>query len=608
MSVLRLQSEQYSPSGNMAADGFKKLLGTPTLDLLRVLVREAIQNSCDAAKYHAPQVRFRLRELTAVQAEFLDTCVFAEIPESGHSKEQFEAFKSREKRWVLEICDFGTTGLTGPVRADRIPEDCDDTDFVDFARNIGSRRNTHEGGGTYGYGKSSLYLASACSSILIDSCTVYQGENVRRILGCHLGEAFESADGSGYLKRYTGRHWWGVVADDGVADPVEGEAAVSIADRLGICPRSSNDIGTTIAILDPCFLQGEEPESADVIIRLIYESVLWFFWPRMMRTTEAPKKLIVKVELNGQTYSLIAPEDYPPLDLYCAAMNKLRNGGDAVPVWSQRPKQLLGRYATSLGMSAKRIKTVPRDKSIIPKYAHHIALMRPVELVVKYLPGEPMTDDRFEWAGVFICDHSVEAAFAAAEPPAHDDWVADNLPKGHNRTFVNVALRELNKLAFSGGRQAGISSSAEEGPSMAKVSGLLGQFLGKVADGGATASIKRTTPAKKKARKISVTHPEPAGLELVDGKRVALFRLNVINGDELMKLEFTPSIAMDGGAKAYLLEGVKSPEVQGWEIENGNTRESGSIAVIEQGLSVTLLVKVLLYGSYGVGLDVAVEV
>jgi hypothetical protein len=33
---------------------------------------------------------------------------------------------------------------------------------------------------------------------------------------------------------------------------------------------------------------------------------------------------------------------------------------------------------------------------------HHIALMRPVELVVKYLEGNPLPDARLEWAGVFI--------------------------------------------------------------------------------------------------------------------------------------------------------------------------------------------------------------
>ena len=45
---LRLHAETFPPSGGMAADGMKRLLGNPTLSVLQTVVREAVQNSWDA--------------------------------------------------------------------------------------------------------------------------------------------------------------------------------------------------------------------------------------------------------------------------------------------------------------------------------------------------------------------------------------------------------------------------------------------------------------------------------------------------------------------------------------------------------------------------------
>ena len=75
--------------------------------------------------------------------------------------------------------------------------------------------------------------------------------------------------------------------------------------------------------------------------------------------------------------------------------------------------------------------------------------MRPVELIVKYLEGHPLPDERLEWAGVFVAsgEDEVERAFAESEPPAHDDWKPNNLPKGRTKTYVNVALTRLKEAA-----------------------------------------------------------------------------------------------------------------------------------------------------------------
>ena len=45
---LNLHAECFAAAGGMAADGMKKLLGTPTLSLLETVVRETVQNTWDA--------------------------------------------------------------------------------------------------------------------------------------------------------------------------------------------------------------------------------------------------------------------------------------------------------------------------------------------------------------------------------------------------------------------------------------------------------------------------------------------------------------------------------------------------------------------------------
>lgn len=57
MKALELQSERYSASGNVASAGVLNQLGRPTLDPLMVLVREAVQNSWDAAAADGGGVR-----------------------------------------------------------------------------------------------------------------------------------------------------------------------------------------------------------------------------------------------------------------------------------------------------------------------------------------------------------------------------------------------------------------------------------------------------------------------------------------------------------------------------------------------------------------------
>jgi hypothetical protein len=78
--------------------------------------------------------------------------------------------------------------------------------------------------------------------------------------------------------------------------------------------------------------------------------------------------------------------------------------------------------------------------------SHHVALLREPELVVEYREGPAPVAAGTEWAAVFRTRRAEDGAFAAAEPPTHDTWNPDLLPRGPEKTKVNVALREIDKV------------------------------------------------------------------------------------------------------------------------------------------------------------------
>jgi hypothetical protein len=550
VNSLQLYSEPFAKTGNIAAEGSKRLLGRPTLGLLQTVLREGIQNVIDAAiSPSGPTLLIRFRTLTQEQQVHLQKNVFLSRPDHDSTRLEIDAALAKPGLRVLELCDFGTRGLSGPTSADAPHDGEEPLNFVNFLRNVGARRDTRQGGGTYGYGKSSLYAMSSCSTIVVDSQTQCSGTAVRRFMACHLGAAFDSVPNSGARRRYTGRHWWGLLDGINSVDPATDAFAAALALSIGLPPRTESDSGTSIMIIDPLF----GGEGAEAAVDDIVETVLWNFWPRMTSSTPTSRRLKVILERDGHDIHVPAPEDFPPLDLFAAAIAEHRtNNPELQTIRCGKPKADLGRLAIKRGLRADRRGPAARDGSLIPKQASHIALMRPVELVVRYLEGDPLPDRRFDWAGVFICSEAdeIEEAFALAEPPAHDDWVPDNLPKGSAKTYVNVALRRLGEIARPHvPTPPEPAISADRGPSLAATAAKMGSLLGAVSASGPGRPTRGT--GKPSTRKMpAVSSPQFVGLELDDsGKAIARFRAEILNNgeDHELWLIAEPHLVVDGG-------------------------------------------------------------
>lgn len=597
---LRLHAETFPPSGGMAADGMKKLLGNPALTLLQTMVREAVQNSWDA-RLRDGGVSFRvsLRRLKPGEAACLKEQVLHELPRPAGSRGPLRQLLASPEPVILELSDWGTRGLGGPTRADIVPGKGEHNDFVNFVRNMGARRDTAQGGGTYGYGKSSLYQMSRCSTVLIDSLSVdHGGRERRRFIGCHLGDAADV----GARARLTGRHWWGVGdPEDGLVEPAGGRAAAKLAASLGLPPREEGHTGTTLAVLDP---DTDDLPLEDVAARVI-ETLLWFLWPKMIAGNDGHPPIRFQVEVDGDPIEIPHPESFPPLDLLVEAYRAVKaRSANVEEIWSERPVRLLGHLATSRGFRRDRIHLTDPDDSLIPHSCSHIALMRPVELVVRYEEGTALPSEAHEWAGVFICDddREVEQAFADAEPPAHDDWIPDKMPKGWGKTFVRVALRQIRAIASTFALpDPGAAGGVSPQPSLAWAADRMGAFIPFLSQ----PAIGGTRSGGNPRARWRVSSPRFHTLEEGSGGGEAIFELEVMNGTTgALSIHATPCLVIDGALAEASEAGELDDRFLGWEDIEGASVRAERTLVVAPGTQGTYHARVAVPDDAAIGLRV----
>lgn len=440
MTALDLFSEPFQPTGSIASEGIRNVLGRPAMDLLTLLVREAGQNSWDARLDDLGPVNFRLDgwHLTESQVELARAELFPQQPANIPIRELLDP---AEPAPVLMISDRGTSGLGGPLRADQVLDDDAPRDFVDFLRNIGQPPDKRFGGGTFGYGKSVLYNASELRTILVYTrCLTPHGPE-SRLIGAALGGQFQ-AELDGQSRPFTGRHWWGRMTD-GVLDPVIGGEADELAARMGFPRMAGEDTGTSIMILAPRF-ESRGPREA---MAYLAEASLWNFWPKLVQVGDRPAGMSIGASWQGEEITVAAPEEHPRLRGFVAALREAeRPDGTRIAIVIQRPTRHLGWLAFHRFAVTDTDRGRPgADAAPLGPAVHHVALMRTPRNVVRYLAGDPLPHEVAGYAGVYIADEEVDGAFAEAEPPSHDDWLPEVLPRGHHKRFVNVALRNIRQ-------------------------------------------------------------------------------------------------------------------------------------------------------------------
>lgn len=476
MRPLYLDSETFNPGGSLVSDGILNQLGRPRLNILQVLVREAVQNSWDARASGSNPVRFGVSgwTLSERQLRFLIDIVFHNTPENLNLQ---EIIKRRENANVLALYDRGTTGLAGPTRADVLTLGSESTSFVNFIRNVGQPPQKHLAGGTYGYGKAAFYRASEIRTICIYTRCLNNQELQSRFMVAALGKPF--TDGK---RKYTGRHWWGR-CENGISEPLLDSDADEAAAGLGLPPFGGEETGTTVLVMLPIFGQ-RTPEQA---MNLMVECLLWYFWPKMLADIDSDEPpMNFEMFWQGESISIPSPVEFAPLHGFVQTMKALKSGKTAsqtaeklLSVESKRPQKHLGILSLRKYPIVKRslLDTGSETLTPIQDVSHHVALMRQAELVVKYMPGPPLLTEYFEYAGVFITDEEVDPIFADSEPPTHDDWIHTYLEEQHQKTYIRVALRRIKEAVAEFSRPVSLPSDKTELTPLGSFANQLGGLL-----------------------------------------------------------------------------------------------------------------------------------
>jgi hypothetical protein len=621
----RWYSQPYPPEGASAAEGIRNQLGRPELDLLTILVRESAQNSWDARlQDSAEPVDYRIDMWTVGPAH---SAVWRTLLQSG-APTRTDDFPLREtiRRGnirVLSVSDRGTRGLGGPTRANEAvgPE----RDFVSFIRNIGEPRNTALGGGTYGFGKGIFYLLSQCGTVLVHSrCRTPDGGRETRLIGCTLWGSYMTVEPGG-KRRYTGRHWWGDFSG-GVVEPLVGQQAEAVAQRLGLRAFTPDETGTTVVVVDPNLDEMEPHAAADYLA----DTVAWHLWPKMISTEGVPPAMRFSVTCDGVPHDVPDPRTSRPLNMFVAAYEAMK-GADGRDLACRNPKKHLGR----LGLVKRIMPPLEANRAQrmlnIEDLIHHVCLMRPAELVVTYRPGPKPPTVNQGYAGVFRADEAMDDVYAKAEPPTHDAWNPHSLDRPES-TYVQTTFRRIDEalnglLSLGGGVRTGASNVAL-GAASSMFSGLVGGAWGM---GGATDHSKpgstagrptkndeedtrrtpkggRTptdhgdghrsggdgktgfssggdgaTPLRRRPRVQYVADPyyDDRGAATV---LVQEFRLPV-PGPQRVRIDLAVTLPGTGGRETDPPIGAATPELVGWEDDAGRVHE-GDPYVIEGGESL----------------------
>lgn len=443
--AIRWWSQPFAPEGSAAADGIVKQLGMPALDPLEVLAREAAQNSWDA-RLEDSDVEFAISidRVADQQRTLAENLLPAPNPDSIGD---FQRALARDS-WIVTVSDRGTRGLAGPIRAD-VAVPGARSDFVQFIRNVGEPRDNSLGGGTYGFGKGIFYRLSSSSTIVVDT-KFGENEDDRRLMGAALGKSF--VDGAG--RRFTGRHWWGRIAEDGLADPIEGREAAEVSRRLGLPGFENGRRGTDVVVLGADLGstdddEGGHPRSPQEAATFIASSILWHLWPKMLG---GPGFHVMRfaVKVNGVDVPIPTPDSVSDLAPFAAALRRVRAGEGDVFSRTVPPK--------TAGSFAIEVTAVPPDEgqSAVVRAARpfdgplsHVARMRQAELVVDYYAAQAHPNRSLQWAGVFKASAEADDLFAASEPPTHDAWSEKGLTgsaKGvvsGSRSFIRKRLEAL---------------------------------------------------------------------------------------------------------------------------------------------------------------------
>ncbi|BCN63267.1 hypothetical protein RE9431_17220 [Prescottella equi] len=590
MTTPKWWSQPFPPTGAITSEGIRNQLGRPPVDPLTVFVRETAQNSWDARLPGLPTT-YRL-ELSTVSPTHRPAWerLLTPPPQTQPFLDVGKVVRTPNLR-LLSVVDRGTKGLGGPTRADKLAHDR--KDWVSFVLNVGEKRDTFQGGGTYGYGKAVLYRLSKVGTILVYTRTETPGSGLTsRLIGIALGSSFDSRERVDAIARpFTGRHWWGDIQGEHV-EPLLGEEADNVARMLGLRPFEEYESGTTLTVIDPDLDDFEDTEAA---AQHLANTIAWQMWPIML-PDRGDRRLIPEVVAAGRVFEVPDPAKTYPLRLFVSAYMRLPTDR-AMTLECKNPKRDLGRFAL------EKAVVVPMSDNDVPMAAsyagvdgdpHHVCLMRSPELVVKYYEGPKPGSVNKAYAGVFRASDDLDETYAASEPPTHDSWVHEQLT-GRDKTFVKVTFTRIREQLSAFRTPTAITTSGSSGFALGAASNFLGGLVAAAladphdaqANGGSTSNGvgvagRGSSGGGQKGRSSSSrdrVRVSPANEPRVEERAgdVVVIQQFTVTGPGPVRLDARLTVATWEGREDEAPAGALQPTVRCWVTADGERQSETCI-------------------------------
>ena len=514
MSKLSIFTEVITPLGGFDFMQATRLLGVPNLDDYSQFVRETAQNSWDARrdKESKDDVHYSIKigAFSNMQAKIFSTSIFTGDKKADALISQLREHTDEGKPFVI-VRDVGTVGLAGPTEAN-VPGK--KRNFVSFVRNIGQDSHAKNDGGGFGFGKSVFFRFSGAKTLITYSHTEDEhGKAVARLMGMTLNrDCFEQY-------HCTGRHWWGVKPSSAKAEfnqPLTGEQADELAVAIGFEKFGKNETGTSVMIIDPVF-QSTDKEGNSVataqgrtmIAQAFRESLIAWYWPRLMGSGEQNGKLICQIHHDGKTIKLSESIEDCPFKYYAFAFEQIQQKiadpsftPDAQTYlkevrWKDESygylaifrtnKEERSSFITESLVSNHPLATLLWSSGDAPAISNHVALVRGPGQVIRYTEMASCARPSQEYGAVFFLHPSgtkaseITLEVKNSEPAAHDEWSAVKSPRAGK---ILQTLKSLITQYVSPPTITGTASSGRMGRVALTLGGLWG--AGEAGGGDAT--------------------------------------------------------------------------------------------------------------------------
>lgn len=411
--------------------GIEHFSGSP----IRHLAREVVQNSLDSHNdLITKPVRVTFKEYSVKTSEIPDIaalkstikqCLLSAEDESTKAKQFFEtALKELEKPKikVLEICDFNTKGMRGPVK--------NGTPYFAFMKAKGqSKKASDTAAGSFGIGKFAPYAVSKVRTVFVstvfedDSSAAQQYTQGKSILMSH-----DDAEGN----RHQGIGFWGVTEK---CQPIFGFKS-TLPSWIVRSPSEKNakdHVGTKLIILGFDSNSGWEESLAASIVENFFGAI-------------HSGKLEVDIQTKYHITSSNIADIFASEDIL-KAIEQEKDEPDQFKnsrayhecIIEQAEAHIENTQNLNLGLC--ELKILPREG--LPK---KVAFLRNGMFISDSLnlPGLKNFSEFKDFVAVFHCkDSKGIELLRAMEPPRHDDFEPDRLPTKDEQQKAKRALREM---------------------------------------------------------------------------------------------------------------------------------------------------------------------